>query len=130
LPEPTTVVTTIHAAKGRERDLVVVLPDMTRTTYASYQRRGAEEGESENRVFYVAVTRTKDTLVLVQPRSRRHFDFPSIRTDGPMGEAAKAEQFEERAAILEFDGGLSRSEAEDLACAQVEALLLSGGVRG
>lgn len=30
------------------------------------------------------------------------------------------EAFEERAAIMEFDGGLSRVEAERLACAELE----------
>ncbi len=79
LPDPTTTVTTIHVAKGSERDLVVVIPDMTRPTYAAYLRGGAERNEAENRVFYVAVTRTRETLVLVQPKSRRHYEFPHVR---------------------------------------------------
>jgi superfamily I DNA/RNA helicase len=129
VPDPTAVVTTVHAAKGRERELVVVLPDMTRTTYSSYLRSRAEEGESERRVFYVAVTRTKDTLVLVQPRSRRHFEFPAISSH-LCGGSARREQFEERAAIQEFEGGLARSEAERRARMAVEALMAQEADRG
>lgn len=78
LPPPTTTVTTVHVAKGAERELVVVIPDMTRPTYAAYLRGGAERNEAENRVFYVAVTRAQQTLVLVHPRTRRHYEFPRI----------------------------------------------------
>ncbi|MBK8172747.1 MAG: ATP-dependent helicase [Sandaracinaceae bacterium] len=78
VPDPSVVVTTIHSAKGRERELVIVLPNMTRTTHQSYLRRGSNHNETENRVFYVAVTRTKDTLVLVDPTSRRNYQFPTF----------------------------------------------------
>jgi superfamily I DNA/RNA helicase len=76
LPLPQVVVTSIHGAKGREADLVLVLPDMTRRTYQEYVSRGQHGYEVENRVFYVAVTRARKTVVLVQPRTRRHFAFP------------------------------------------------------
>ncbi|MBK7875541.1 MAG: ATP-dependent helicase [Planctomycetes bacterium] len=104
LPHPQVVLTSIHGSKGREADLVVVIPDMTRATFKEYRRSGDEGSEAETRVFYVAVTRTRDTLVLVEPQSRRHFRFPNVVTDSP--------EFLERAAIQEFDGGLSRKEAE------------------
>ena len=67
-----------------------------------------------------------------------------IREDAPRGEATKGtkapyvpfvaplpapsrqisrvEAFEERAAIMEFDGGLTRQEAERLACADSGAM--------
>lgn len=79
VPEPTTVLTTIHASKGREADLVIVVPDMSRLTFEEYVSKGQAGQEAENRVFYVAVTRAKDTLVLVQPRTRRFYTFPSAR---------------------------------------------------
>jgi len=76
LPAPTTTVTSIHVAKGDERRVVVVIPDMTRPTHQAYLRGGAERNEAENRAFYVAVTRTIETLVLVYPQTRRYFQFP------------------------------------------------------
>ena len=52
---------TIHASKGGEADNVVLVPDLT---------LAAMEGDDENdlhRLFYVAVTRTKKNLFIVQP---------------------------------------------------------------
>jgi DNA helicase-2/ATP-dependent DNA helicase PcrA len=78
LPQPRVHLTTIHAAKGREADVVVVLPDMTRTTYLEY-RDGARGGnEAENRVFYVAVTRARKRLILVNPVTKRYYDYPRL----------------------------------------------------
>jgi DNA helicase-2/ATP-dependent DNA helicase PcrA len=82
LPDPRVVVTTIHIAKGREAPLVVIVPDMTRSTYNEYIGSGQAGHEDELRVFYVGVTRTQDTLVLVQPRTRRHFEFPKAAVEG------------------------------------------------
>jgi superfamily I DNA/RNA helicase len=81
IPEHAATVTTIHVAKGDERDLVVVIPDMTRQTYAAYLRGGSERNEGENRAFYVAITRTRETLVLVQPLTKRYFEFPTVDVD-------------------------------------------------
>jgi ATP-dependent exoDNAse (exonuclease V) beta subunit len=49
---------------------------MTRATHEEYLRGGQAGFEAENRVLYVAVTRTQDKLVLVQPGGRRHYDLP------------------------------------------------------
>lgn len=57
----------------------------------------------------------------VQPGSGRSFQPPSFGSIGSgqgrrsPDEAALQEEYEERAGILEFDGGLSRAEAERLA---------------
>jgi len=72
--EPSIRLTTVHGAKGREADTVLVLPDMTRATYEAMQNGGEE---AENRVAYVAATRTRRHLVLVQPRTRWTFLYPS-----------------------------------------------------
>jgi hypothetical protein len=83
LPDkPGVVVTTIHVAKGRQAKLVAILPDMTRSTYNEYVGRGQAGHDDELRVFYVGVTRTQDTLILVQPRSHRHFAFPRGAVEG------------------------------------------------
>ncbi len=76
VPEPVVRLTSIHGAKGAEADLVIVVPDMTPETMLSYRSRRQETRESENRVFYVAVTRARRELVLVEPRTKRHFDWP------------------------------------------------------
>ena len=60
---------------------MILLPDMSRATYGEYMESPAGR-EAETRVFYVGVTRTQETLVLVRPRSRRHFLFPSVRERG------------------------------------------------
>ncbi len=73
IPEPRIVLTSIHGSKGRGAELVVVLPDMTTKSYRQYLGKDREE---ENRISYVAVTRTSNTLVLVDPVGRKHFDFP------------------------------------------------------
>jgi superfamily I DNA/RNA helicase len=78
IPIPKVVLTSIHGSKGREADLVVVLGDMTRSTFAEYRSGGQEGFEAENRVFYVAVTRARHRLVLVRPRGRRHYAFPKL----------------------------------------------------
>ncbi|MCC7170385.1 MAG: hypothetical protein IT459_08050, partial [Planctomycetes bacterium] len=49
-----------------------------RATYEEYTKGGVEGFEAENRVFYVGVTRVKDTLVLVEPTTKRHYSFPSV----------------------------------------------------
>jgi superfamily I DNA/RNA helicase len=72
------VLTSVHGAKGREADLVVLLPDLTRSTARGLQRTAAGR-EAENRVFYVAATRAREDLVIVAPRGRRHYVFPSFR---------------------------------------------------
>jgi hypothetical protein len=74
--EPSIRLTTIHGAKGREADTVVVLPDMTKATYEGSLdvRRGG--AAAENRVAYVAVTRTRERLVLVHPRGSMAYDYP------------------------------------------------------
>ena len=82
VPNPRVRLTSIHAAKGREADLVVVLPDMTRATYVEYLDGARGGNEAENRVAYVAVTRAKRRLVLVQPTTQRHYHYPSAAACG------------------------------------------------
>ena len=78
LPEPSVVVTTIHGSKGREKSLVVVIPDMSRATYRAYRAGSREDRELENRIFYVAVTRTKKDLIIAEPITRRAYEFPAL----------------------------------------------------
>ena len=80
IPEPRVTVTTIHGAKGREAPVVVLVPDMTRTTHEAYMRGSSSAREAETRVAYVGVTRAKERLIVVNPHTRRYFDFPVVRS--------------------------------------------------
>lgn len=55
---------TIHGAKGGEADNVVVLMDLSPKFAKDYSL----DSDSVNRLFYVAITRTKKTLHLVLPK--------------------------------------------------------------
>lgn len=109
LPEPRITLTSIHASKGREADLVVVLSDMAKPSFHDYRCGGDRGFESENRVAYVAVTRAQKTLVIVDAHSRRHYDYPVPSANSP---AAVRERWEERAAIREYEAGFDREAAE------------------
>lgn len=52
-------VMTIHKSKGKEADLVIVV---NRATH--YEKRGEEDEEEERRIWYVAVTRAKNRLII------------------------------------------------------------------
>lgn len=63
---PTVVLTTMHGAKGREKDLVVVEMEAPTATRIAVHK-DPELIEAERRLCYVAFTRTKDSLVLCRP---------------------------------------------------------------
>jgi DNA helicase-2/ATP-dependent DNA helicase PcrA len=61
------VLSTIHRAKGLEWGIVFI-PMLCEDFFPSSRVKGDPEGiEEERRVFYVAVTRTKDQLYLISP---------------------------------------------------------------
>jgi len=66
---PRIKVSTIHGAKGGECANVVVFTDLSLRTFKAMQMNY----EDEVRVFYVAVTRAKERLYIVQPRSPNCF---------------------------------------------------------
>lgn len=68
--EPRIKISTIHGAKGGQADHVVVGTDISEMADANMQR-GSED---ETRVFYVGCTRAKETLTIVQPRTRLFYD--------------------------------------------------------
>ncbi len=64
-------VTTIHGAKGLEAQHVVLLTDLNARIL-----RGAElDPDAERRVLYVGVTRARESLYLVEPRSGRGYEL-------------------------------------------------------
>lgn len=71
---PMCEIMTIHSAKGREADNVVVLPDMSLLTFKAYQ----EDPDNEHRVFYVATTRARKRLWITEPRTKRFYSYPKV----------------------------------------------------
>ena len=60
---------TIHSAKGGEATNVLLLTDLSSRVYEEYERNP----DDESRVFYVATTRAKEKLVLVEPQTPKHY---------------------------------------------------------
>ncbi|MFX1279311.1 MAG: ATP-dependent helicase [Promethearchaeota archaeon] len=67
------ILSTIHRAKGLEWR-VVFIPMLCEDYFPSSRVKGDSEGlEEERRVFYVAITRTKDLLYLISPSVMKGF---------------------------------------------------------
>lgn len=64
---------TIHAIKGGEADHVIVISDMASRSFDEYLK----DPDSERRVAYVAVTRCKKRLTIMQPFTRMSFNYPA-----------------------------------------------------
>ena len=69
--EPRIKTSTIHQAKGGECDNVVVLTDIGKIVYKSYTKNP----DDEHRVFYVAVTRAKENLYIVDPQTTNFYSM-------------------------------------------------------
>jgi DNA helicase-2/ATP-dependent DNA helicase PcrA len=85
LPMPRIRLLTIHGAKGREADSVVVIPDMSRAAYETLTNAGREGEEAENRVAYVAVTRAKRRLILIEPSTQRFYPYGDMSLQTGVG---------------------------------------------
>jgi DNA helicase II / ATP-dependent DNA helicase PcrA len=70
LDPPKIIVGTIHSVKGGQADVVYLFPDLSRAGDAQYQTMGAAR-DSVVRLFYVGMTRARDTLYICQPESHR-----------------------------------------------------------
>jgi len=62
---PKVVVGTIHSVKGGQADVVYLFPDISRAGDEQYNRGGAAR-DSVIRVFYVGLTRARETLYICQ----------------------------------------------------------------
>jgi DNA helicase-2/ATP-dependent DNA helicase PcrA len=69
--EPRINISTIHGAKGSEANNVVVITDIGQKSWIQMQK----EPDDEIRVFYVALTRVKENLHIVQPITSRYFSL-------------------------------------------------------
>lgn len=70
--QPRVIVGTIHSVKGGEADHVYVFPDISRSAAFS---NDLNINDSMARLFYVAVTRSRDTLTLASPSTRWAYDY-------------------------------------------------------
>lgn len=64
-------ISTIHGVKGDEADNVVLMSDMSRLSYKDM----AVDEDAEHRVFYVAVTRAKRRLYILQPTTNMYYPY-------------------------------------------------------
>ena len=69
--QPEVLISTIHGVKGKEADNVVILPDMSWKTMQGFQT----SPDQEHRVWYVGVTRTRNSLFLLHPTTKNFYDF-------------------------------------------------------
>src|ERR1035441_4446330 len=70
LDTPKVVVGTIHSVKGGQADVVYLFPDLSQAGDAHYQRFGPSRN-SVIRVFYVGITRARETLYICQRETGR-----------------------------------------------------------
>ncbi|OFV98393.1 MAG: hypothetical protein A3H28_02550 [Acidobacteria bacterium RIFCSPLOWO2_02_FULL_61_28] len=66
--KPKVIVGTIHSVKGGEADVVFLFPDLSRAGDVAYQRFGPLR-DSVIRLFYVGMTRARETLYICQRES-------------------------------------------------------------
>ena len=67
---PRVRVSTIHGIKGGQGEHVVLLRDMATRTYEEMDR----SPEDEHRVWYVALSRVRDRLTIVAPKTRQQYE--------------------------------------------------------
>ena len=66
--EPKVVVGTIHSVKGAAADTVLLAPDISQAGMTDWQKGGTAADETV-RLFYVGMTRARNSLVLLGPSS-------------------------------------------------------------
>lgn len=67
--DPRIKISTIHGVKGGEADNVILCTDMAQRTFDEYHA----DPDSEHRVWYVAVTRARERLILLEPRTSMNY---------------------------------------------------------
>jgi superfamily I DNA/RNA helicase len=62
---------TIHGVKGEECDNVILYTDIENIIYESARR----DPDTEHRIFFVGVTRAKETLYIMEPTSDYQYNI-------------------------------------------------------
>lgn len=68
---PSINISTIHGVKGDEADVVVLMSDISKAVSSQLDI----DEDSEHRVFYVACTRAREKLVIVQPHTKLYYPY-------------------------------------------------------
>lgn len=68
---PNVNISTIHTVKGDEADVVVLMSDISRAVASQLDF----DEDSEHRVFYVAATRARERLIIVQPQTKLYYPY-------------------------------------------------------
>ncbi len=71
---PRTTVGTIHSVKGGEADVVVIFPDLSMAGNKEWAGT-IEQRAGIIRLFYVGITRSRETLVFCRPAGRNFVEF-------------------------------------------------------
>jgi len=61
--KPQVIVGTVHSVKGGEAEIVYLMPDLSQAAMEGYTQ-GGETRDGIHRMFYVGITRARETLVL------------------------------------------------------------------
>jgi DNA helicase II / ATP-dependent DNA helicase PcrA len=69
---PKIIIGTIHSVKGGESDVVYLFPDISASS-ARELAFSSDKADELTRLFYVGMTRTRDTLILCQPATKHHY---------------------------------------------------------
>ena len=64
---PSVVIGTCHSVKGGEADVVYLFPDLSRSSHQEWQRGYGDNAGAVYRLFYVGMTRARETLVICSP---------------------------------------------------------------
>ena len=72
--KPRVIVSTVHGVKGAEADVVYTFPDLSPHGYEQYEG-GGEPRNEVLRLFYVAFTRARESVVLLAPNNRFAVDW-------------------------------------------------------
>ncbi len=73
---PKVIIGTVHSVKGAEADVVYLFPDVSRAGMREWTGSPAQQA-SVYRLFYVAMTRARETLVLCSPSGEYAVDLQS-----------------------------------------------------
>ncbi len=71
LKKPRITISTIHAAKGGEADHVLLASDISYRSFVNMQ----DDPDSEARTFYVAVTRCRESLNILTPKTNLSYEI-------------------------------------------------------
>lgn len=66
---PRIILGTVHSVKGGESAHVYVFPDLSHAGMRQWEQVGSKDHDDVRRVFYVAMTRARETLTILRPGS-------------------------------------------------------------